>query len=150
MWKSSIDDRLKKWQEFRHELNSLPLIDALTKTMNLWASSPYKTYYLDIRYPDEWPDPWQLIIQNQFCDVARCLGILYTIYFTDHCSNIQVDIRIYQDIDKCQLYSLVFINNGEYILNWSTEEIVNIKHIEEQQLQLLYQISNKDLVLEKY
>lgn len=150
MWKLSIDDRLAYWKKFRQNLNSLSLDEALKETAELWTTSPCSPYYLDLDNPKNWPNPWELLTENHYCDIARCLGIVYTIYFTNHCKNIDLEIRIYQDIDACRLYSLVWVNQGKYILNWSTEEIVNTNTIEEKQLQLLYQYSSTDLVLEKY
>lgn len=150
MWKTTIDERLSNWHEFRISLNSLPLNQALEKTAKLWSNAPFKTFYLDPTDLTTWPDPWELITQNHYCELAKCLGIIYTIYFTNHNKDLTLEIRLYQDITACQLYSLVYINNGEYILNWSAGEIVNTTQIEKNQLQFLQGFSNTDLVLEKY
>lgn len=150
MWKTSIDERLSKWHGFRLSLNSLPLDQALKHTAELWADAPYRAYYLDPMDHSKWPDPWELITQRQFCELARCLGIIYTIYFTEHNKTITPEIRLYQDVAACRLYSIVWVNDGEYILNLTSGEVVNIKQIEESQLQFLQSYSTSQLSLEKY
>jgi len=150
MWKTSTDERLVNWQKFREDLGELPLSTALKNTAELWSRAPFKTYFLDPLHPETWPDPWKLVTERHYCDIARCLGMVYTIYFTKHRTNVLPEIRIYQDINACKLYVLLSINDGQYILNWVPEEIVNINIVEENQLQLLYQYSGADLKLEKY
>ena len=150
MWKASIDERLVKWQKLRNHISSLPLDKALEEVAEIWAQAPFKTYFLNFENSKEWPDPWSLIIEPRFCDIAKCLGIIYTIYFTSYRNTIELELRIYQDTNKCQLYALVFVNSGQYILNYYSGEIVNIQQIQEKKLQLIYQYTIADLELEKY
>jgi len=69
---------------------------------------------------DVWPDPWSLVTQNGHCDLARALGMLYTVFMCER-----------DDVEDLQLIetehaNLVQINHGKYILNWSPGSIVNI------------------------
>lgn len=84
-----------------------------------WMHSPWTAYYLHWDDRQDWPDPWQLLNENIFCDVARGLGILYTITMLQH-SQLQ-DARLVETKN----YNLVLVNQEKYILNWYPDTIVN-------------------------
>lgn len=148
-WNLRVTDRLTQWKEFRHQLDQLPLESAVVELNNMWSTAPFITYHLDPSDPKSWPDPWTLLAENYWCDVAKALGILYTIYFTGHRA-IDMEMRVYYDYQDKTRYVLAWLDNGEYILNYWPYEIVNTKQIEEKKLQLLYQYSSKELQLNKY
>ena len=83
-WNLRVNDRLAEWKNFRHKLSDLPLDQAIRELNGMWSTAPYVNYYLDPSEPNSWPDPWTLLAENYYCDVAKSLGILYTIYFTSH------------------------------------------------------------------
>ena len=149
MWNLRTNDRLSEWKDFRHKISDLPLAQALAETNQLWSTAPYVTYYLDPSEPNTWPDPWTLLAENYYCDVAKALGILYTIYFSSH-KQVDMQLRLYYDYKDKDRYNVVWLEDGKYILNYWPYEIVNTEQVEEKQLQLLYQYSSKDLQLEKY
>lgn len=148
-WNLRASDRLAQWKDIRHQLCDLPLGPAVEELNRLWSTAPYVGYYLDPSKPSEWPDPWTLLAENYYCDVAKSLGILYTIYFTSHKST-PMEIRVLYDYDEKTRYNTVWIDNGKYILNYWPYEIVNTKLIEEKSLQVLYKYSSTELQLEKY
>ena len=150
MWTLNSNARLARWRAIRQNLSKIELEPALLQTAEIWATSPFMVLYLDPSSLSKWPDPWELLVENYYCDIARCLGIVYTIYFTEHKSELTPEIRIYQDLKQRVLYSLVWFNEGKYILNWGPGEIVNKEHIEEKQLQLLYRYTSEDLKLDSY
>jgi len=148
-WNLRINDRLTQWKDFRHQLDRLPLESAVVELNNMWSSAPFVNYNLDPSEPKTWPDPWTLLAENYWCDVAKSLGIAYTIYFSSHKST-PVEIRVYYDYKDKTKHCVAWLDDGKYILNYWPYEIVNTKQIEEKQLQLLYQYSSTDLQLEKY
>jgi len=148
-WNLRVNDRLAEWKDFRHELDRLPLESAVIELNNMWSTAPFVNYNLDPSDPNTWPDPWTLLAENYWCDVAKALGILYTIYFTHH-RNTPMELRVYYDYKDKQRYTVAWLDDGKYILNYWPYEIVNTKQVEEKQLHLLYQYSNTDLALEKY
>jgi len=99
----------------------LPVAQALEAINTWWFSSPWTGYHLHWDDQEEWPDPWQLLDDNIFCEVARGLGILYTITLLDRA-----------DIDSAELvlskngHNLVQVDKSKYILNWDKSTIVNI------------------------
>lgn len=123
MWKLNSSERLARWRDFRKSLNSLPLDQALVRTAELWADCPFTPYYLDTDQPDSWPDPWTLIEENYYCDLARCLGMLYTIALSDH--RPRIEIRVYYDAESRLHYNLVWIEDGKYVLNMKDGHVLN-------------------------
>lgn len=148
-WNLRVNDRLIAWKDFRHTVDTLPLDQALDAINQLWSRAPFVNYYLAPDNPGTWPDPWTLLAENYYCDLAKALGILYTIYFTGH-KNIALELRVYYDYKTKERYNVVFVDQGKYIINYWPYEIVNTKQLEETELTLLYQYSSTDLALEKY
>lgn len=74
-------NRLTEWKKFRDELedSETPIEDVLA----LWSKAPIVNPYLNPRDSDSWPDPWHLIIDDQFDDLAIALGIVYTLKLTE-------------------------------------------------------------------
>ena len=120
MWHKDFADRLESWSSLRTEVQSMSLEQALQTISNWWYQSPWTGYYLHWDDRETWPDPWQLLSDNVYCDLARGLGILYTITLVDHTDLISAELVLTDD-DR----NLVLINKEKYTLNWGTEVIVN-------------------------
>ena len=98
-------DRIAAWKQFRDKLETseCPLEDVA----ELWSHAPFVGPYLDPYSPQQWPDPWQLIIDLRLDDLAIALGMLYTIKLT------QRFIKT-----KCEIHMLVIPgkNQAEFVL----------------------------------
>lgn len=149
MWKLKSDDSTIRWREFRKSLDLLSLDDAVQATDDFWRECPYSPYYLDPKKPATWPDPWQLISENYYCDVAKTLGIVYTIYFTRHGQELDPEIRVYNDPVTGYMYNLAFLAQGKYVLNFKDNEIVNNEQIDKN-LTLQYRYTTEELKLNEY
>jgi hypothetical protein len=149
MWKLKPGERIARWRDFRKTLNTLTLEQAVAAVANYWQSCPFTPYYLDTDNHKSWPDPWTLIHENYYCDLAKCLGIVYTLCLTDHNIHIEPEIRVYQDPVTKVTYNLAWFNQGKYILNMSDAEVVNIEHFKEA-LVLKYCFTAQDLKLEEF
>jgi hypothetical protein len=146
MWTYFPSERLRCWQNFRLSLNKVDLLSAMQETNHLWSFCPYQKYYLTVDQVDFWPDPWELLYENTYCDLARALGIVYTLYLTEHRPDLE--IRVYNEpITKTQ-YNLVFIDKGKYVLNYEHDKIVNKKHVDPS-LKLIKKITTADLKLDR-
>ena len=148
MFQQKPEDRLRSWREFRATIESLPLEQALAQTAEFWARAPFVPYNLDPDDLDQWPDPWTLIMENSYCDIAKCLGIVYTITLTGHRKDIEIELRQYEDPKTRYVYNLAWVNQGKYILNLIDGEVVNTKQFDKT-LKLVKQY-NKELQLENY
>jgi hypothetical protein len=149
MFQLRAEDRLRSWREFRIKIESLPLEQALAHTIEFWDKAPFVPYNLDYRTQQEWPDPWTLIEENSYCDIAKCLGIVYTIALSKHRTALDIEFRVYRDPETGYEYNLAWINRGKYILNMVNGEIVNNKQFDKT-LKLKHKYTAVDLKLDYY
>jgi len=120
MWPASYPDRLQQWNLLRDQSRSLPVDQALLAINDWWLQSPMIARTIIWEEYADWPDPWQLISDNRFCDLARALGMLYTVIMMEH-SEIQEFCLAQTDHDN-----LVLVDEGKYILNWCPGQLLNI------------------------
>ena len=147
MWKLDANGRITHWRRFRKTLDTLELEPALQATADFWHACPFVPYYLDPEQPETWPNPWELILDNYYCDLAKCLGMLYTLYLSNHRTD--MEIRIYNDPSTTDLYNLVWIDSGKYVLNFDTDKIVNRTQVPNN-LKLLAEFNCQQLKLHNY
>lgn len=149
MWNLKPDERLRHWRQFRQEIGLEDLETAIKSTVNLWSYAPYVTHYLHPQDLTSWPDPWALVYENYYCDLARALGMLYTLYLSDHYQRGIQDIEIRILTEPTDVYNTVWINSGKYILNLEYNTIVNTSSITND-IKTQHRISVKELKLDQY
>ena len=120
IWPTTFDQRLASWYALRESAQSLSLNLALDAINQWWYLSPWQPYYLHWDDIEKWPDPWQLLSDNIYCDLAKGLGILYTISMLDRTDT--ADAALILTEDGC---NLVLVAKEKYILNWSLDNVVN-------------------------
>ncbi len=86
------DDRIRAWKDFRQqlEISATPFDDVA----EFWSHCPFVNRYLDPCNPKSWPDPWQLIIDGKFDNLAIALGMLYTIKLTQRFIRSECEIHM--------------------------------------------------------
>ena len=146
MWKLDTSGRIARWRDFRKTLVNLSLDDAVLEVQEFWQGCPFNPYYLDITAPENWPSPWELIAENYYCDLAKALGMLYTICYTTHGNQLEPEIRVYYDSKSQHTYNLAVLCQGKYVLNFFDDTIVNIESINKN-LTLKHCIGSKELQL---
>ena len=149
MFKLKPSDRLDRWKSFRFSLNEFSIGKAIELTNELWAACPFTPFYLDPESPNSWPDPWTLLDENYYCDLAKVLGIIYTLHLCDHGKNLQPELRIYTNTKTRHTYHIAYLCDGKYVLNLIEGEILNKEHIN-QELKLKHRYTAADLKLEQY
>ena len=120
MWPRDFSERLESWAQLRQQCSKLDPEPALIKINTWWFQTPWTAYHLHWDDQQDWPDPWQLLSDNQYCPVARGLGIMYIIARLDH-EDLQDACMIEYQSDN-----LVLVNKEKYILNWDPDQVVNI------------------------
>ena len=120
MWPRNFSERLESWAQLRQQCRTLDSEPALIKINQWWFQTPWTAYHLHWDDQADWPDPWQLLSDDQYCPVARGLGIMYTIAMLD-----REDL---QDSQMIEYHSdnLVLVAKEKYILNWDPDQVVNI------------------------
>jgi hypothetical protein len=120
MWPRTFELRLDAWANLRQQLQALPAQQALTQINDWWFQTPWRAYHLHWDDQADWPDPWELLSDDIYCDVARGLGILYTISLLNH-----ADLTDAELVLTDEGHNLVLVCQRKYILNWDTDTIVN-------------------------
>ena len=120
MWHQTFAARLESWTALRTLAQDQDLETALAAINAWWSNSPWKAYYLHWDDYAHWPDPWQLLSDNIYCELARGLGILYTITLLDRADLAPVELVL-----TAESGNLVLATPEKYILNWASDTIVN-------------------------
>jgi len=139
MWQPRFDDRLLEWRELRNKSAQLSLEDALVTVDQWWQRAPLTNHYLHLDEYEKWPLPWDLLADDIYDDLAKCLGIVYTLMLIKH-EDIQ-SIRILQLED---FYAVEV--NSSYILNYIPNEIVNTNTLPD--LKIKRSLSSDNLTIE--
>ena len=94
------NDRLIEWKQFRDRLETAP--NPLEQVAEFWSRAPFVNSYLNPQMPDQWPDPWHLVLDGRLDDLAICLGMLYTVKLTQR----------FMD-SNCEIHKSMLPNNLE-------------------------------------
>lgn len=146
MWNQLPSERLRFWHDFRKKISEQEIEQALKETTHLWSYAPYVAHYLTTDQIATWPGPWELIYENYYCDLAKALGIVYTLYLSSHKPDIE--IRVYNEPSTKEQYNLVFVDKGKYVLNLVHDEVVNKAQVSKS-LKLIKTLTVQDLGLDK-
>ena len=146
MWDLRAQDRLSAWRDFRQTISELSEIEAIERVNTLWSSAPFVLHHLDYENPQDWPDPWQLLAENTYCNVAKALGMLYTLYYS-RWQDLAMEIRVYKEDNE---YSdIVWIAEGKYVINYQPWDVVNKTTISQTAV-LIHTFTPQSMQLEKY
>lgn len=124
---SSSTHLLQSWKTLRSNLTS-ELIDYkhLENVVNFWAYCPISGRVLDWDRPDLWPDPWQLIHQNNFDECAISLGMFYTLLLSadGRWNSERLKLMILKNQQQ-QFQGVVLQIDDKWILNYEYNAIFN-------------------------
>jgi hypothetical protein len=120
MWPNTFQLRLDAWADLRTQNQTRDIESALHDINRWWFQVPWRPYHLHWDDRDTWPDPWELLSDNLYCDVARALGMLYTISLLDHADLTDAELVLTETG-----HNLVLVSKRKYILNWDRDRIVN-------------------------
>ena len=123
------NERLIEWKKFRDSLESCD--DPLTRVAELWATAPFVNPYIDPNNPNEWPDPWHLVLDSKLDELAISLGMLYTIKLTQR----------FMD-SNCEIHKSMLPNN----LEPSFYLVVDQQHVMNYEPRIVHDITVLDKV----
>lgn len=93
------------------------------KVDKFWQECPLVNHYLHPADIVDWPTPWELLSDNNYCLYARALGMAYTLLLLG-IENIDFVDAI---DDNSENVCLVLVDNAKYILNYHPNMVVNMK-----------------------
>ena len=92
MFDKSYVERLRSWSNFRDSLSTSK--KSIEDVIKLYNCAPICTRAADPYNKDTWPDPWQLIKENNYCEFTKILAIYYTLKLSEHFSQCRFEIHI--------------------------------------------------------
>ena len=121
MFGIKYEKRLKEWIDFREDLEIDP--DPLNKVIDNYENAPRSNMQTDPWTPEMWPNPWELISENQYDDFCRVLGMCYSLQLTDRFKGSKFEIHIGIDRSKSNTHYLLVVDDN-YIINWEDGEFI--------------------------
>jgi hypothetical protein len=121
IFQSSYEARLQDWFQLRQSVTSLPIEQQCITIDEWWQHAPLVTHHLHPQDIDNWPDPWELLSENTYCEVARALGMCYTLLLLD-ITDVEIVLatnNIGEDV------VLVLVDNAKYILNYWPNTVIS-------------------------
>jgi hypothetical protein len=105
MFEKSFEERLAAWAEFRTSLETSD--DPLNDVIEFYRRAPLVSIHTDPWTPSMWPDPWQLLDENQYCDFCTVLGQCFSLQLTDRFKASTFEIHIITDNNLGYRYLLL-------------------------------------------
>ena len=73
------DERLESWKSIRNALKDLDESEALQLVAEYWAQAPMLKMAYDPALPDEWPSPWEMVSDGDWCPYSVATGMEFTL-----------------------------------------------------------------------
>lgn len=110
MFDNTYEDRLSSWAAFRASLEHSK--DPLQDVIDCYNQAPTVSIHIDPWDQKSWPDPWQLILENQYCDFARVLGMCHSLQLTDCFNQSSFEIHITTDYKESASYYILIVDKN--------------------------------------
>jgi hypothetical protein len=121
VFQMNYDTRLRSWYDLRTKLEQADTKSKCVEIDQWWQKAPLVNHHLHILDSANWPGPWELLVENTYCTVARALGMCYTLLLTGI-----DDIELVEATDSNgEDVVLVLVDHAKYVLNYWPETVVN-------------------------
>ena len=125
MFGKKYEDRLLEWSEFRQSLEHAQ--DPIKDVIEFYNVAPTVSIHTDPWDKTTWPDPWELLEENQYCDFCRVLGMCYSLQLTDRFNHVPFEIHIVIDNEKSATYYLLHV--GESVIGYTYGAYCNVNDL---------------------
>ena len=114
IFQSSYEARLQDWFQLRESVSKLTLQEQCVIIDKWWQRAPLVNHYLHPHDIDNWPDPWELLSENTYCELARALGMCYTLLLLG-VFNLEL---VLAKNDTSEDVVLVLVDDAKYVMNY--------------------------------
>ena len=121
IFQGSYKERLESWYNLRQELQQSSTQDICVAVDAWWQRAPLVNHYLHPDFIGDWPNPWELISENTYCQYARGLGMIYTLSLL---GIKDIDFVEAKD-DNSEEVVLVLVDSAKYLLNYWPDTVLN-------------------------
>ena len=109
MFEKPYEQRLAIWRQFRDDLEVAK--DPIQEAIDFYNQAPKCLIAADPYTPSTWPDPWELLEENNYCSFVKILAICYTLQLTDVLSQASYEIHITRDNENSETYYLLYVDD---------------------------------------
>tara|TARA_Y100000287_G_scaffold175051_1_gene164431 strand:- start:978 stop:1397 length:420 start_codon:yes stop_codon:yes gene_type:complete len=109
MFKENYYQNIELWLGLRNQLEVDK--DPFDSVFKFWNNVPTSKISIDPYDKERWPDPWEMIYENDYCEFKKILAICYTLQLTDRFSRSDFGIHITLDRDKSRYLYLLEVDN---------------------------------------
>lgn len=113
--------RLRGWHELKETLKNADIETICIEVDRFWQRCPMSNHYLHPVDVEDWPSPWELLNENNYCLYARALGMVYTLL---HLGIKDIDL-IAGSYYNTEDVVLLLVNDAKYTLNWYPNSVLN-------------------------
>lgn len=113
--------RLRDWFKLKETLRDQDLETICIEVDRFWQKTPITPHYLHPADVIDWPTPWELINDNNYCYYGRALGMIYTLLLL---GIKEIDFVEALDDNKENVV-LVLVDSAKYVLNYWPDHVLN-------------------------
>ena len=139
-WFESPSKRLSMWREFRNGLDTENITEVCHTVINWWQSAPILNIVIDPVNSDQWPTPWEMLHQGDFCENSLALGMSYTIFY----ANSKLDNElVYITCHDKSFQKLCALIDNKHLLNFNRGSISTLPTND---CEINYRVKVRDIV----
>jgi len=118
MFDKKFEERMLFWRRFREDLETSrnPFQDVI----EFYNRAPRTRLCADPWDQSTWPDPWELLNENQYCEFGIVLGMCYSLQLTDRFKGSKFEIHISTNNEISESYYLLYVDNNVLGLEYDT------------------------------
>jgi hypothetical protein len=115
------ETRLQQWRVLRTSLEDKDIKTKCIEVDKWWQKAPLVNHYLHVDFVKDWPGPWVLLADNEYCYIARGLGMVYTLLLL---GIKDIDFCLAKD-DNNEEAVLVVVDNAKYVMNYYPDTVIS-------------------------
>ena len=119
MFHKNYEQRLNSWSSLRQKLEVAA--DPFQEVIDFYKQAPYVSVHTDPWSQDMWPDPWELVYENQYDEFCTVLGMCYSLQLTDRFKGSEFEIHICT-LESLSYVYLLFVD--DYVLGYDNNKVL--------------------------
>lgn len=120
----NYEDRLLIWKNLRAKID---IEGSIQPAIDFWNQVPETKRNIDPYDPNTWPEPWEMIEENQYCEYTKILALGYTLMLTDTFKDWHYEVKIGVDRTQSKLYYMLVA--GDYVLGFDKTKSIHISEL---------------------
>jgi hypothetical protein len=125
MFEKKFEERLRAWHDFRESLSDSQ--QPIQSAIDFWNLVPTARRNIDPYDQTTWPDPWQMIEENSYCEFTKTLAVAYTLKLTSQYRDWQPVFKVGVDKSESRLYYMCILD--DIVLGYDQDKSVHIDEI---------------------